>query len=704
MLTVFIMLLAALAPVTSAHAQDPDPCVVTSALDDYGEGTLRYIIDNTTCETITFAGNYTIVLDSGWGPLRVGRSMTIDGVGHDVTLSGGGLVSVLAIGSGSGSTFNLLNLSVVDGRADFSLDGHCGGGGMMIGMATVNISNVTFSRNQQVGVPTDDPDLQACMGGGGIFNINGNLTLTDVTFDHNSADMSGGGLHSYGQWVNDYHGGSVTLTRVNFRDNTADYAGGGMSSFDDARLTLTDVSFSSNSALGLPGHASGSGLAGGLLIAVLQPAPMNPPTLTNVIFSGNSAARYGGLFVESPGATLTNVIFDGNSALGAQAQDQSTRLAGEGGGMGVYGGSATLTNATFSHNSAADGTSQPGVGGGMIVQYSRATLLTNVTFSGNSASLGGAIEHKASGPSNSNLTLQNSILWGNGDNVIHAGGLDEALTTVSYSDVEGGWAGTGNIDGDPLFVDATNSDLHLQAGSPAIDAGDQTLLPAGVTTDLDGNPRVAGGNVDMGAYEFQSIPADTTPPVVTVTGVSEGATYLLGAVPVAGCSTTDEGSGVATEATLSLSGGNSLGVGSFTATCSGATDTAGNAADPVSVHYNVTFLFTGFSSPVDNPNVMNIAKAGQAIPLKFRITDASGNPIGNLTGVTVTASSLFCSAGTTTDLINEYASGSSGLQNLGDGYYQWNWKTPTSYANSCKTMKLDLGEGLFHTALFQFKK
>jgi hypothetical protein len=58
----------------------------------------------------------------------------------------------------------------------------------------------------------------------------------------------------------------------------------------------------------------------------------------------------------------------------------------------------------------------------------------------------------------------------------------------------------------------------------------------------------------------------------------------------------------------------------------------------------------------------------------------------------------------TTDLIEEYASGGSGLQNLGDGYYQWNWKMPSNYANSCKTMKLDLGEGLFHTALFQFKK
>jgi hypothetical protein len=76
--------------------------------------------------------------------------------------------------------------------------------------------------------------------------------------------------------------------------------------------------------------------------------------------------------------------------------------------------------------------------------------------------------------------------------------------------VQGGWDGEGNIDADPLFVDAAIGDLRLQAGSPAIDAGDQALLPAGITTDLDGNPRVVGANVDMGAYEFQGV-SNTAP-------------------------------------------------------------------------------------------------------------------------------------------------------------------------------------------------
>ncbi len=707
MMTVFIMLLAVLAPATRALAQDPYPCLVTSPADDFSEGTLRTMLENrTACEMITFAGDYNIVLDSTLGPLvidlteRPYRNVTIDGTGHTVTVSGSGLVRVFEVHSGV--TFNLRNLSVVDGYAAADATSPlAGGGGMAINGSTATITNVTFSGNQAL--VSGSNTLYA--GGGGILSYDSNLTLTDVTFVDNSTDAYGGGLASFGN--------TVTLTRVNFQNNTGDVFGGGMLSLADDSVTLTDVAFSGNSSPGVPEHGPMlNGWGGGLLIWVYP----NVPTLTNVVFSGNTARMGGGLAVMSPSVTLTNVIFDGNSALGAQGESQEYH--GVGGGMlfrgdigGYSGGGLSLTNAVFINNSAlagADG--DPSFGGGMWYRggTDSDSTLTNATFSGNSATTGGAIVVALySANPNPSLTIQNSILWGNGDNAISADvAAEEASFTVSYSDVQGGWEGTGtdNINLDPLFVDVPDGDLHLQVGSPAIDAGDQTLLPAGIITDLDGNPRVAGGDVDMGAYEFQSIPADTTPPVVTVTGVSEDATYILGAVPAAGCSTTDEGSGVATEATLSLTGGNSLGVGSFTATCSGAIDNAGNIADPVSVDYSVTFLFTGFSSPVDNNGVLNIAKAGQIVPLKFRITNANGNPITTLTGVTVTAASLSCSVGTSTDLIEEYATGSSGLQNLGDGYYQWNWQTPKNYANSCKTMKLDLGEGLFHTALFQFKK
>ena len=63
-------------------------------------------------------------------------------------------------------------------------------------------------------------------------------------------------------------------------------------------------------------------------------------------------------------------------------------------------------------------------------------------------------------------------------------------------------SGWGNITYDPLFVDVTNGDFRLQSNSPCINAGNNAYVTT--TTDLDGNPRISGGTVDIGAYEFVS--------------------------------------------------------------------------------------------------------------------------------------------------------------------------------------------------------
>lgn len=116
----------------------------------------------------------------------------------------------------------------------------------------------------------------------------------------------------------------------------------------------------------------------------------------------------------------------------------------------------------------------------------------------------------------------------------------------------------------------------------------------------------------------------------------------------------------------------------------------------------------GFTSPVDLNDVLNLAKAGQTIPLKWLLLDGSGNPVTNLdpTSVEVTVTGYTCAAGNGTDVVEVYAAGTSGLQNLGEGYYQYNWKTLKSYANSCKMLTLNISDwttsGL--TALFEFKK
>jgi len=114
--------------------------------------------------------------------------------------------------------------------------------------------------------------------------------------------------------------------------------------------------------------------------------------------------------------------------------------------------------------------------------------------------------------------------------------------------------------------------------------------------------------------------------------------------------------------------------------------------------------FQGFKQPVDNPAVLNVVKAGQAVPLKWRFVTSTGAPVTTLTTATIKVTSLSCAAGTTVDQLEETAAGASGLQNLGNGYYQLNWKTPTSYAGSCKTLHLDLREGVTRDALFKFTK
>jgi len=116
-----------------------------------------------------------------------------------------------------------------------------------------------------------------------------------------------------------------------------------------------------------------------------------------------------------------------------------------------------------------------------------------------------------------------------------------------------------------------------------------------------------------------------------------------------------------------------------------------------------SWVFGGFLSPVDG-QAINSVKAGQIVALKWRLTDEGGAPVIDLMTVSVTVTSFDCALGTTDDQVEEVSSGESGLQNLGDGYYQFNWKTPKSYAGSCKTLHLDLGDGSDNTADFQFRR
>jgi hypothetical protein len=98
--------------------------------------------------------------------------------------------------------------------------------------------------------------------------------------------------------------------------------------------------------------------------------------------------------------------------------------------------------------------------------------------------------------------LRNCILYYNGfNNSTYPDDMKNCCAEVgwAYSLFNGNT--NNNFSNPPLFVD-TNSDFHLQAGSPCINSGNNAWIAA--TNDLDGNPRIAGGTVDIGAYEYQT--------------------------------------------------------------------------------------------------------------------------------------------------------------------------------------------------------
>lgn len=200
---------------------------------------------------------------------------------------------------------------------------------------------------------------------------------------------------------------------------------------------------------------------------------------------------------------------------------------------------------------------------------------------------------------------------------------------------------------------------------------------------------------------------DESAPQITITSPAQAGDYSVGEVVPAHYSCADDvdpaptcqGS-VPTGAAIDTS---TPGQHTFTVS---STDAAGNTATKT-VAYTVTeppaspYVVTGFRAPVD-PDALNVAKAGQTVPLKFHLA-RGGEPVLDLDAVTVKASSLACALGATPDLLEEYATGGTGLQNLGGGDYQFNWSTSKSYSGSCKTLTLTAyGAGV--TAQFQFKK
>lgn len=324
---------------------------------------------------------------------------------------------------GAGATALLDGFTITAGNANAAEYPYRDGGGMIVDNgASPAIVNCVFAAN-------------AAYMGGGLFNYYTDPTVTDCSFEGNAAEWGGGVNNSTadavfsncsfdgnssigdGGGVRNVGGGSSMYIDCMFSNNFAEVSGGGMINVEECNPTLVGCTFSGN---------IGGGAGGGMHNTI-----SSNPILINCMFEGNATDTYGG------------------------------------GMLNREASCPTITNCTFIENTALAN------GGAMANRQGSTPTITNCTFSGNTAVAGGAMLCANSVP-----TLANCVLWDDMPEEIYV--ASGGSPVITYSDVQGGWTGAGNIDADPVF----DADYRLSGDSPCIDAGDNFAVPPDVA-DLD---------------------------------------------------------------------------------------------------------------------------------------------------------------------------------------------------------------------------
>ncbi|MBC7773220.1 MAG: choice-of-anchor C family protein [Pyrinomonadaceae bacterium] len=235
-------------------------------------------------------------------------------------------------------------------------------------------------------------------------------------------------------------------------------------------------------------------------------------TITNCQFRNGRADKSAGVYVSNPDGLfplIENCYFSGN------------RTRGGGAALGFENTGGVVSNCVFTDNACTEE-----VGGAVNLRsgWVQNVFLVNCLFLLNSAPSGGAmyLDYAAA--------ARNCIAWGNGNDpvvVAFQGGIP--LGSIRTSIIEGlpdAPNEFGNFGTWPLFVAPQYGDYHLQANSPAVNRG----VNAGVAiTDIDGYPRIHGGGLDIGPYEFQGdgpVPNDTCANATTIAvGTYSGTTF-----------------------------------------------------------------------------------------------------------------------------------------------------------------------------------
>src|SRR5829696_8360161 len=457
----------------------------------------------------------------------------------------------------------------------------------------------------------------------------------------------------------------------------------------------------------------------------VTPPPNTPPTVS--VTGVTHGATYDKGTVPDAGSSVTDTEDGLNaSTTAATPQVDSTNLDSDGLG---------LETVTCSYTD----------GGGLTVTASATYTIVDPSAPVIGHTLNPATPDGNNGWYKSNVSLTWNVTENESPNSLQKTGCvdqnitaDQQETTYSCSATSsGGSAGLVNVS---IKRDGTDTDIadvgttqtpngdgwFNTAVTNNFSASDATSgLPASFTTPFS----VSSGNAEGSAVKINSGPVsdiagntnpgidsaafriDKTKPTVSVTGVSNGATYTTGNVPTPGCDTTDGLSGVKTNATVNVTGGTG-GFGTLTATCSGAVDNAdNNQAAPVSVTYSVKAGFNGFLQPIDG-HAVNTGKYGRTYPIKWQLRDSSGALISDSAAQLLVATMTGGQKAVTcdnlalldSDALEESTTGNTSLRyDATSDQFIYNYKAPTS--GSCYVFAIRNADGLTTQQIdFKFTK